>query len=76
LFNAKFNINEMDDVRFIIELDFYNAISLRHQSAGRHDAPLAYIFLIPSQPVFALSHLCCVLSRETTNTNFIVIGLT
>jgi hypothetical protein len=32
--------------------------------------------LIPSQPVFALSPYCCVLSREATNTNFIVIGLT
>jgi len=70
----------MDDVRFVIdqhiELDFYNASSLRHQSAGRHVAPLGHIFLIPSQPVFALSYLCCVLSRETTNTNFIVVGLT
>jgi hypothetical protein len=28
--------------------------------------------LIPSQPVFALSLLCCVLSGEATNTNFIV----
>ena len=27
-------------------------------------------------PVFALPPLCCVLSREATNTNFIVFGLT
>jgi hypothetical protein len=27
-------------------------------------------------PVFALSPECCVLSGETTNTNFIVFGLT
>ena len=35
-----------------------------------------YFIPIPSQPVFALSPYCCVLSREATNTNFIVIGLT
>jgi hypothetical protein len=29
-----------------------------------------------SQPVFPLSPLCCMLSREETNTNFIVFGLT
>jgi hypothetical protein len=32
--------------------------------------------VIPSKPAFALSPLCCVLSREATNTNFIVFGLT
>jgi hypothetical protein len=32
--------------------------------------------LLPTQPVFAISPQCCVLSREATNTNFIVIGLT
>jgi len=31
---------------------------------------------IPSQPVFALSPYCCVLSGEATNTNFIVFGFT
>jgi hypothetical protein len=30
----------------------------------------------PAQSVFALSPSCCVLSREATNTNFIVFGLT
>ena len=29
-----------------------------------------YIILIPSQPVFALTPKCYVLSREATNTNF------
>ena len=37
------------------ELDFYNASSLKQQSAGRHVDPLGHISLIPSQPVFALS---------------------
>ena len=57
------------------ELDFYSVSSLKQQSAGRHVAPLAHIILIPSQPVFALSPKCCVLSGEATNTNFIVYGL-
>ena len=34
-----------------------------------------HIILIPSQPVFPLSPECCVLSREATNTNFIVFCL-
>jgi hypothetical protein len=57
-------------------LDFYSASSLKQQSAGRHVAPLEHIILIPSQTVFALSPYCYVLSREVTNTNFIVFGLT
>ena len=36
-------------------LDFYNASSLKQQSACRHVAPLGHIILIPSQPVFAIS---------------------
>ena len=58
------------------ELEFYIASSLKQQSAGRHAAPLGYIILIPSQPVFALSPYFCMLSGEATNTNFIVFGLT
>jgi hypothetical protein len=58
------------------ELDFYSASSLKQQSAGRHVAPLRHIILILSQPVFALSPECCVLSGEATNTNFKVFGLT
>ena len=41
-----------------------------------HVAPLGHIILIQSQPVFAHSPLCCVLSGEVTNTNFIVFCLT
>ena len=37
---------------------------------------LGHIILISSQPVFALSPQCCVLSGEATNTKFIVFGLT
>ena len=37
-----------DDVLFVLdqhaELDFYNANSLKQQSAGRHVAPLGHIF--------------------------------
>jgi len=36
-------------------LDFYSANSLNQQSADKHVALLGHIFLIPSQPVFALS---------------------
>jgi hypothetical protein len=52
-----------------------SASSLKQQSAGRHVDPLKHSILIPSQPVFALSPLCRVLSGETTNTNLIVFGL-
>jgi hypothetical protein len=46
------------------ELDFYIASSLKQQSADRHVAPLGHIILIPSQPIFAVSPQCCVLSGE------------
>jgi hypothetical protein len=44
----------------------------------RHVAPraLGHIILIQSQPVFALSPYCCVLSGEAANTNFIGFSLT
>ena len=62
-----------DDVHFLLdqhaELYFYSASSLKQQSAGRHDAPLGHIILIPSQPVFAFSPQCCVLGGKATNTN-------
>jgi hypothetical protein len=35
-----------------------------------------HIIQILIQPVFALSPLCCMISRESTNTNFIVFGFT
>ena len=44
--------------------------------AGKHVVPLGHIILIPSQPVFALTPKCYVISGEAVNTNFIVIGLT
>jgi hypothetical protein len=47
---------------------------MKQQSTGRHVAPLGQIILIPSQPVFALSPHCCLLSKEATH--FIVFGLT
>ena len=37
---------------------------------------IIHIILILSQPVFALSPLYCVLSREATNAKFIVFALT
>ena len=67
-----------DDVRFVLdqnaELDFiahWNN-SLRLDMLLHSDT----LFWFSSQPVFALSPSCCVLSREATNTNFIVFGLT
>jgi hypothetical protein len=35
-----------------------------------------HIILIPSQPVFALTPECCMHSRETANTYFIIFDLT
>jgi hypothetical protein len=69
-----------DEVHFVLDqhalLDFHSDSSLKQQSANRHVTPLWHIILIPSQPVFALSPWCCLLSGEETNTNFIVFGLT
>ena len=69
-----------DEVRFVLdqhaELYLFCASSLRQQSTGRYVAPLEHIILIPGRPVFALSYLYCVLSREATNNNFIDFGLT
>ena len=36
----------------------------------RNVDPFGHIILIPSQPVFALSFLCCVLGGEAINANF------
>jgi len=68
-----------DDVHLVLdqhaELDLFNsASSLKQHSAGRHVAPVRHI-LIPNQPVFALTPLCCVLSGKAINTNFIVFCL-
>jgi hypothetical protein len=55
-----FQWDDDDEVRFVLdqhaELDFHSARSLKQQSADRHVAPLGHIILIPSQPVFVLSH--------------------
>jgi hypothetical protein len=48
-----------DEVRLVLaqhaELYFYNARSLKQQSASRHVTSLGHIILIPIQPIFALS---------------------
>jgi hypothetical protein len=44
---------------------------MKQQSVGRHVDPIEHIILIPSQPIFAHSPKCCMLSREATNTNII-----
>jgi hypothetical protein len=74
------NFQWNDEVRFVFDqytqLDFYSASPLKQQSLDRHVAPFRHIILIPSQPVFALSPKCCVVSGEAANINFIVFGLT
>jgi len=42
----------------------------------RHVVPVGHIIKISRQPVFVLSPLCCLLSGEATNINFMVFGLT
>jgi hypothetical protein len=65
-----------DDVRSVLDqyalLNLYKASSLKQQSADRHVIPLGHIILIQSQPVFALSLYCYIVSWEATHTNFIV----
>ena len=56
-------------------MDIYSLSSLKQQSLDQHVAQLGRIILIQSQPVFALSPYCCVLSGEATNTNLIVFYL-
>jgi hypothetical protein len=69
-----------DEIRFVLDqhvmLDIYSASSLKQQSTDRHVTTLGNIILILSQPVFALSPECCVLSGEATNINLIFFGLT
>ena len=75
-----FQWDDDDEVCFVLdqhtELDFHRASSLKQQSTDRHVAPFGQIILIPSQPVFALSSQCCVLSWEATNTNLTVFVFT
>ena len=72
--------NKFNEVSFVLDqqaqLDFHSATSLKQQSTDRHVTPLGHSIQILSQPVFALSPECCMLSREATNTKFIVLGLT
>jgi len=44
--------------------------SPKQQSVCRHVAPLRHIYIIPSQPIFALTPKCCVLSEAVVNTKF------
>jgi len=48
------------DVCFVLiqhtELEIYSVSTLKQQSVGRHVAPLGHNIMIPSQPVFALTH--------------------
>ena len=55
---------------------FYSASSLKQQCTDSHVTPLGHIILIPNQTVCTLSPKYCMLSREATNTNFIIFGLT
>ena len=57
-------------------LDLNSVSSLKQQSTDRQVIPIGNIVLIPSQPVFALSLYCCVLSGGTTNTNVTIFGVT
>ena len=57
-------------------LDLNSVSSLNQQSADRQEISIGNIVLISSQPVFALSPYCCVLSRATTNSNFTFFGVT
>ena len=67
------------DVRFVLdqhaELGFCSASSLKQQYEHRHVDPFGHIIFIPNPLGFALTPICCVLSEETANTNFIVFGL-
>jgi hypothetical protein len=69
-----------DEVCFVVDqhgyLDFIMLAHWNNSTQIDIVALLWHIILIPSQPVFALSPQCCVLSGEATNTNFIVFGLT
>jgi hypothetical protein len=72
---------EWDDVvSFVLDqhayLNFYSGSWLKQQSVGRLVSPLWHIILIPREPVFALTPLCCMFSRKVANTYFMVFRLT
>jgi hypothetical protein len=56
-------------------LEYYSGSSQKQQSMGMYVTPLGHVILIPRQPVFVLSLLCCVLSADSININVIVFGL-
>jgi hypothetical protein len=68
-----------EDVCFVqdqyAKLDNYSASSLKQQSTGRYVTPLRHSRRIPSHPVFAHTHQCCVLKVEGADTNFLIFGL-
>ena len=70
----KLIFNEMMTLYFIYQYDFYSANSLKQQSADRHVTPLWHIIPITNQSVFAFSPYCCVVSKEATNSNSILLG--
>ena len=77
---VNFQLND-DEARLLLnqhaQLDIvYSASSLKQQSADRHVALLGHTIVIPSQPAFALSPPCCVLSGEATHIYFKVFGST
>ena len=53
----------------------FSANSLKQQSVGRQSTPLGHIPIM-SQQIFTLMLNAMCLSREETNTNIIVFGLT
>ena len=53
------------------KFDLHSATSLKQYYVGRHVAPFRHINMISSQPVFALSPLCYVLSGDAVNNNCI-----
>jgi hypothetical protein len=68
-----------DEFHFVLDkhakLNLYSVSSLKQQSADRYIAQLGLIIMILSQPVVALSPLCCGLSRNATNNNFLSFWL-
>ena len=63
-------------ILLIIERN-YSAIWLKQQfMGGQYVVSFRHITLIPSQPVFVLTHYRCVICGETWHTNLIFCGLT
>jgi hypothetical protein len=65
--------------RWRCSVDYVSLSSIFGGSNGlnylqRHVSLLGHIILIPSEPVFALSSRCCVLSGEASTINFILFG--